>query len=445
MAAHCRSDLADRLELVRLLETGHFTKAQAARQLGYSLEWVRKWWRRYRRGGESALADYPPAAPGPFSRFPAAVATAFLAYRRTYPLVGARRALLALQSDPSLADQRLPDVRTIHRAWAKAGLVARRLARDAPPSPPAPPAGEPHAIWQIDHQDHLLVEGVGVPLVLQSIRAPAVGLAIGADVFLGPRGAHAVAEDDLIDALRRHFARWGRPQALSVDGGVRFLGQPQRQFPSRLELFCAGLGVALVPTRPGHPTDHAAIERQHWTLDAILLGPSYSHLQAVQAALDRHLDDLNESFPSRAKPCGGLPALVAYPQARHSGRPYNPTREWADFSLAGVDRLLAGWCWHRLVNRKTGQISFAGHNRLLGKQWAGKPVTLRFDPSDRSVVVYEPGTCPGAVGPEIKRFPCSAFAKQTILGTSRIAATRPPTPGVRPDDTTPTTPGGTTL
>jgi hypothetical protein len=72
--------------------------------------------------------------------------------------------------------------------------------------------------------------------------APAAGLTIGADVFAERRGAHAVSEDAILDALRRHFVQWGLPRAIQVDGGVRFLGQSQRTFPSRFELFCAGLG-----------------------------------------------------------------------------------------------------------------------------------------------------------------------------------------------------------
>ncbi len=430
-------EVAERLELVRLIRVKQLTKAQAAHRLGRSTEWARKWWQRYLRGGEAALAPAPPPAPGPLARFTPRMAAAILTHRQTHPLLGARRARMTLEQDPNLQGDRLASVSTIHRAWVHAGLVSRGLPRDVPPKPPVLPTTDLHGVWEIDHQDHIRVKGLDTLLVLQSIRAPRAGLYIGADLFFGPRGAQAVPEDDLFDALRRRLAQWGRPLALSVDGGLRFLGQPQRQFPSRLELLCAGLGIAVVPIRPGQPTDHASIERQHWTLDGILIGVDYTERQltAIQAVADQHLADLNARFPSRAKACGGLPPLVAHPEACHSGRAYDPLREWEEFDLAGVDRLLSGWRWHRLVGQRTGQISFADRNVGVGKAWAGKVVALRFDPTDRQVVIYEAGHTPDELGPEIKRFHCPAFDKEMIVGNSQVAIRPSPSSHVRADDT----------
>src|SRR5438128_2897965 len=204
------SRIEDRLNMVRLRTTEGQSRRQAAQSLGFSREWVRKWWRRYRDGGEAALQTPRSPAPGPLADFPPAVAAAVLAYRRTHPHLGARRAWVALQHDPALAGQPLPSPRTMHRAWVHAGLVTPRgLRTEAPPAPPPVSLDEPHAVWQIDHQDGLPVQGPSAPVVLQSVRAPAAGLTIGADVFAERRGAHAVSEDAILDALRRCFAQWG--------------------------------------------------------------------------------------------------------------------------------------------------------------------------------------------------------------------------------------------
>ena len=48
-------------------------------------------------------------------------------------------------------------------------------------------------------------------------------------------------------------------------------------------------------------------------------------------------------------------------------------------------------------------------------------VRLRFDPTDRRVVVHAPGTRPKERGPELKRCHCAAFDKATILGDSKVA------------------------
>lgn len=407
--------------MVHLRTTEGQSRRQAAQTLGFSREWVRKWWRRYRAGGEAALQTARAPAPGPLADFPPAVAEAVLTYRRTHPRLGARRAWAALQQDPALAGQGLPSPRTIHRAWVHAGLVTPRGVRTTtPPAPPPVPLDEPHAVWQIDHQDGLRVTGLATPVVLQSIRAPAAALAIGADVFAEHRGAHAVSEDAILDALRRHLAQWGRPHAVQVDGGIRFLGQSQRTFPSRFELFCAGLGMQVQQIRPGRPTDNGAVERLHATLDGVLLGPAYPSVDALQQALDDHVALLNAHFPSRAKACRGQPPLAVYPHARHSGRPYDPAHEAELFDLAAVDRVLAQWQWHRQAAPSTGQISFANKNVRVGEAYKGKTVALRFDPTDRQVVIYALGTTPGTLGPEIRRFHCAAFDQDAILGTSTL-------------------------
>ena len=421
MTGRFSSPVQDRLEMVRLRTEEGLTRAQAAQALGFSLEWVRKWSRRYRKGGAAALVSPPVPAPGPLAEFSRPVVEALLAYRRTHPRIGARRALAVLRRDPSLSGERWPNARTIHRAWVHAGLVSRRLPREQPPTAPVPALTDPHAVWQMDHQDHLRVHGLAELLVLQSIRAPAAGLTIGGDIFLGPHGAHAVPEQALFDALRRRMAQWGRPQIMAVDGGIRFLGQSQRTFPSRFEMLCAGWDIAVHQIRSSRPTDNGAVERLHQTLDGMLLGPVYAGLDAAQCALEEHVTLLNEAFPSRAKTCDGRPPLVAHPAARHSGRPYDPRCEWETFNMSSVDAMLTSWKWHRQANAKTAQISFANKNVRIGGDHKGKTVALRFDPTDRQVVVYQLGTGPDQLGPEIRRFHCAAFDKGTILSTSKVA------------------------
>ena len=348
---------------------------------------------------------------------------AVLTLRHQYPALGARRARLLLEDDPALVGEPLPSARTIHRGWVAANLVTPATVREAPPpSPPLPvDDADPHAVWQIDHQDGIRVPGVATPVVLQDVRAAAAGVIVGADLFASQRGAQAVPLDMVLDGLRDCFVRFGKPRALSVDGGLHFLGRPQRSFPSRCELFCAGLGISVVPIRPRRPTDHGAIERQHHTLDGFLLGPPRASLAAAQTALDAHVAALNTRFPSRARVCAGVPPLTAHPTARHSGRPYDPATEWSRFDLAAVDHLLAGWRWSRKVS-PSGQISFANRNVGVDRALAGTYVQLRFDPQDRQVVVYQPGTAPTTLGPARLRFACPAFTKAAILGTSRVAS-----------------------
>jgi transposase InsO family protein len=444
MEARHDSSIHERLQLIALHRDEGLSCPKAAQRLGFSTGWARRWWRRYQKAGEAGLLTPKPPAPGPMSSFDVTVKEAMLSYRHTHLRIGARRALVILQPDPALSSARLPSARTIHRAYREAGLVSPHLHPEHPPATPLPTLIEPHAVWQIDHQDHLRVQGCQELVVLQSIRAVAAGLTIGADVFVSSGGANAVPEDTLFDALRRRMVQWGRPQAMGVDGGVRFLGQSQRTFPSRFELLCAGWGIQVHQTRPGHPTDNGAVERLHQTMDGIILGPPYADVASLQVELNEHLRMLNEDFPSRAKACHGHAPLELYPEARHSGRQYDPNREWDEFDLGAVDGQLEQWKWYRKVSGNDGQLSFANKNVRVGAKYKGQTVALRFDGCDRQVVAYELGGSPGELGQQIRRFHCSAFDKETILSSSEVAwrpsrSSEPP----RHYDTTPSGTGGT--
>jgi len=60
-------------------------------------------------------------------------------------------------------------------------------------------------------------------------------------------------------ALRQAFARWGRPKGLRVDNGVPWVYR--EKLPSALELWLAGLGVALHRNQPRRPQQNGKVER----------------------------------------------------------------------------------------------------------------------------------------------------------------------------------------
>jgi hypothetical protein len=61
------------------------------------------------------------------------------------------------------------------------------------------------------------------------------------------------------------------------------------------------------------------------------------------------------------------------------------------FDLKRVDNYLATFTWERKVG-KTGQITIGGrHQRYsVGRAYAGQQVLVRFDPTDRHFVFFDP-------------------------------------------------------
>jgi len=83
-----------------------------------------------------------------------------------------------------------------------------------------------------------------------------------------------------------------------------------------------------------------------------------------QRGLDERREFLNSRYPSSA--LGGRPPLVAFPEARHSGRPYRLEWEEELLDMQRVADYLANGRWYRRVSSQ-GQVAVGGHLYHLGK------------------------------------------------------------------------------
>jgi hypothetical protein len=91
---------------------------------------------------------------------------------------------------------------------------------------------------------------------------------------------------DVQAALRRAFARWGRPQALRVDNGTPW--GATGGLPTERALWLLGLGVRVLCNPPRRPQRNGVVERsqgvgQRW-------GEPHSCASAAAAELQARLD-----------------------------------------------------------------------------------------------------------------------------------------------------------
>ena len=86
--------------------------------------------------------------------------------------------------------------------------------------------------------------------------------------------------------------------------------------------------------------------------------------RVAQRGLDERREFLNSRYPSSA--LGGRPPLVAFPEARHSGRPYRLEWEEELLDMQRVADYLANGRWYRRVSSQ-GQVAVGGHLYHLGK------------------------------------------------------------------------------
>jgi transposase InsO family protein len=326
-------------------------------------------------------------------RFDARVRYAVLRLRLAHPRWGPNRLRFHLGRRASLAGLRLPSESQIGRylhQWSR----FRRRAKGQRPATIRPPAAERvHQRWQVDFKMGIaLADGSQVNLhtVRDEVGAVCIAAQLTAAGALG-EGTQRVSHEEIQATLRTGFARWGvLPEEVQTDHEALFVGLPTDAFPSRFTLWLAGLGIRHVQIRTGQPTDNAAVERCHRTLNEyVLTGKASLSLPDLQAQLDQALHELAYDLSSNAQGCHGQPPVLAHPQLMRRPLPFLPQGELALFRLERVDAFLAQFTWQRKVS-KTGQISIGAPHQAytVGRPFAQQHVLVRFDPQDRHFVFF---------------------------------------------------------
>jgi len=106
-------------------------------------------------------------------------------------------------------------------------------------------------------------------------------------------------------------------------------------------------------------------------------GQTFTDLAALQQQLQTRLAFLNHTYPTRA--LHGRSPLAACPQARHSGRVYQPQAEEQLLKLQRVYDYLRAARWFRKVSA-VGTFSLGGYRYTATTRLAGQTLEITFDP-----------------------------------------------------------------
>src|SRR4051812_7511891 len=175
------------------------------------------------------------------------------------------------------------------------------------------------------------------------------------------------------EALRRAFARWGRPERLRVDNGAPW--GSRGDLPTDLVCWLAGLGVAVVANPPRRPRANGVVERSQG------VGKAWAEPAQCASAveLQRRLDALDrvqrEEYPVQ----GERSRIEVDPGLQHSGRSYDREWEAKHWQLQRSWDLLGSCVVPRQVDRQ-GKVSVYNRPYSVGPLWAGKTIWVGFDP-----------------------------------------------------------------
>ena len=164
--------------------------------------------------------------------------------------------------------------------------------------------------------------------------------------------AHTRCHPNITDyqcALRLAFYQYGLPKRLQSDHGSNFYeSKSQSPFPTLLHLWLLGLGGDLEWSRVYRPTDQAKVERTHQTLhDQIKQSTDFKSWQDFKRTLDERRHRLNSHIVCDTL---GKPPLVAFAEAKHSGRFFNPLNEQLLFDNKRIKNYLNNREWFRKIS-----------------------------------------------------------------------------------------------
>lgn len=358
--------------------------SEIAEMIPCSLSCARKWWRVGRDSGLRELAQQRRGRckRGRLSQFAPSVAEQALVLKQKHPKWGPNRVLIEMEDDPELRQLSLPAPSSLAAYFKEVcpELLLPRKKKRPTPSQPRPARGV-HEIWQLDHQEGIKLD-TGEVVTICNIRDPLAAAIIASQAFIVTTAKHwrKVTIPEVQSVLRQAFAEWQTlPQMVQTDNEPGLGGSPKDVFPTLLTLWLAGLGIKHQLIRPACPTDQAAVERSHRTVNGFAVHKlSQANYDSLQASLDKEKRIHNERFPSRASDCEGRPPLIAHPQLRLQSRPYQLDREFDLFNLQYVADHLATYLLERKVN-VSGQVSLGGTSYYVGSKYRGLTVQVQFD------------------------------------------------------------------
>jgi len=242
-----------RQSLFRRWQAGD-SAATIAADLALPLRTVQRLLGRFRqRGAQAIFPDY--RAPQPrLCPASAAVRRTALALRQDHPHWGAP--LIHVLLGHRFERCCLPCPRTLQRWFHRAGLGPAPKGRH-PASRAYRRARDPHAVWQMDAVEQLLLAN-GQQVCWLRIVDEHTGAVLLTVIFAAARFNQVPAARTQA-ALRKAFMTWGLPGALRVDNGPPW--GSAGDLPTDMALWVLGLGVQMIWNPPRQPRHNGVVER----------------------------------------------------------------------------------------------------------------------------------------------------------------------------------------
>jgi len=337
--------LADRQQIVALKRSGK-SHREVAESTGWSIETVRKVWRRYRQDGEAGLRPLKRGRPatGAMSTFDPIVRYVALKLKRQRPRAGPDVILADMAIRPSLQGHQLPSSSSLGAYFSSFGerlITPRRHTQLPKQSSVLAAVRAVHECWMLDFDEGLSWPGVGWANVM-NLSDFVSGIKIGSFVADAgpPQNRQLMSWPQIQRNLRLAFTHWGLPERIRTDRDRRLVAPGNYPVPMAFTLWLVGLGIQHEIIQ--RVTQNSGVERFHRTWEGRLLDLQLgSDWNRVQDFITYEVWRMNAVLPSRGRHCHRRPPLLVYPQARSPRRYFSPAEELAIFDMERVKDYLA--------------------------------------------------------------------------------------------------------
>jgi hypothetical protein len=187
---------------------------------------------------------------------------------------------------------------------------------------------------------------------------------------------------DVQRCLRRVFAEYGLPAMMRVDNGAPW--GSWSDLPTALALWLIGLGLEMHWNTPRRPQENGVIERSQGLASAWAEPRQCQTVRQFQLRINRADRLQREVYPS----IRNQSRLAAYPELRHSGRPYRLRWEKRHWNWQRVLAHLSTYVVRRQVDQ-SGKIGLYHDKLYVGGLQKGRIVLVQFDPERREWLVSD--------------------------------------------------------
>ena len=287
------SEVDRRREAIRLVVDDGVGKADAARQVDRSRQWVNKWLHEYREHGDDGLVDRSRAPKTRPTRTPVDVAAKILQIRQRLdddPVanIGALTILSELERERFTP---IPSIATIERILSKAGVTRPREKRQRTGNKLPLPVVTAPGIWQQADwiQDRWLEGGIKY----QSLQIADVGShGVTAGQYLDRRLLTAVRL-----LIEHAWPFLSIPQAMGTDNAFTSTTHPNNPFTIWTKI-CLFFGVEVIIAPPGGLgwNNHAEAVNNLWQQRTIWV-EHFDSLNTLRAGSNRAVEWFNTRRP----------------------------------------------------------------------------------------------------------------------------------------------------